>query len=198
MAGDIPSPPSRPSTREKTGDYQSRMRAGTAEPTQPVPRNVPTDPAARARYAAAESAQWVREEASQLLTNYKKQSKYFKWRFWLVAAYVGVSAGSLLAIVPPMNSINAYVRVTRNELDGKPVILVRNDSTTEWTHVRVMLNDHYVFERDRLRATDEVTPDITQFRKEGTTGPDAKPLINMALHSLRVKCDQGSFKQSLN
>ena len=55
------------------------LGSGRSDPGHSSP-----DKAEKARVAARQSAAWLRDEAAQLYDNYTKQSKYFKWRSWIV------------------------------------------------------------------------------------------------------------------
>lgn len=154
--------------------------------------------AARARAAAREGMTWIKGETNRLIENYQAQSRYFKWRSWIISGYALAALVSIFIALPPFNTVKAYARVTRDDLDGRPLIYVRNDSSSEWNQVRILINDQWVFERDRLLPGDNVTANISVFRKVNATGPAAKPPPDVVAHTVRVKCDKGSFYESMN
>jgi hypothetical protein len=154
--------------------------------------------AARERAAAREAVTWVREESTRLIENYKAQTRYYKWRSWIIGGYLLVALVSIFIALPPFNTVKAYARITRDDLDGRPLIYVRNDSTEEWNHVRVLINDQWLFEREHLLPGDAITANIATFRKQNGGGPGLKPPGDLVPHTLRVRCDQGSFYESMN
>jgi hypothetical protein len=153
----------------------------------------------RAAVAARESAAWLREESARLYANYQSQSRYFKWRSWIIGLYVATGIVSIaVVVIPSLNSIKAYVMVTRGTLDDRPVVDVRNDSSSEWSHVDIIVNGVWQFQQDRLASGGHIIAPMESFRKEGASGADARPKGDIVPRKVKVKCDQGSFVESLN
>lgn len=146
----------------------------------------------RAQQAAREAAHWLRSEASRLVDNYKGKSRYFKWRFWIIAAYVGIAAASVVMALPPLNTIDAYVRPTV-DFRSRLIVSVENQSGAPWTNLRLVLDETWVFEQAQVPAGERVSPDVTQFvklrGKERTGAPE-----NLRPRTLRVETDQGDFE----
>ena len=170
----------------------------------PAPSGPQFDPvhaeaaAERARNAARESAAWLRDESSRLLANYQRQSKYFKWRSWIVASYVGLTLVSLLIFGWPSNVIKAHVRVPHDEFDGCPLIHVENQSPDQWTHVKVTVDSQWEIERPMILPGEDITTKIALFRRPNAAAGDPKPTCKMAPSRVRVACDQGSYEYLVN
>jgi hypothetical protein len=166
------------------------LGAGRSDPVQG-----PNDPAERARAAARESAAWLRDEAGRLYDNYSKQSKFFKWRSWIIAAYVALSIVSLgVWKALTGNDIKAYV--TWTSLDDMVLLRVTNNSAESWTHVRILLNGQWEFEKDRVLANEDVTTPVKQFHKVGSKAGHESAPGNIQIKTVKVRCDQGSFTQA--
>ncbi len=153
------------------------------------------DAAERAGAAARESVKWVSEEASRLYGNYSRQSKYFKWRAWILGSYATLAILGVALSRGPSNDIHAHVYPTYDKTDNQLIVSVRNESEDEWTGVHITVNGEYEFERDRLMRDEMITPKLTQFKKIGT-GEKAAGAVTP--RTLKVKCDQGSYELTLN
>jgi len=154
--------------------------------------------AERARVAARQSAAWLRDEAGRLYSSYQQQSKFFKWRAWIVASFALVSLVSLAKAMGPSNSINAHVGLAREPMTNALLTAVTNESTDDWTNVKLIMNDTYEFEKDRLGPGQNVNPPVTQYQNPKVKGPAGKAPANIELKKLRVECSQGSFEQEFN
>jgi hypothetical protein len=170
---------------------------GTGTSEADLTRNSPEAVAERAAVAARESAIWLREESARLVANYKKQSRYYKWRSYIIASYAVVAVGSILVAMPPLNGIKAHVRVTSDDLDGRPLIYVQNDAKDDWTDVRLIVNKEWTFEQERLPSGSSITVKLENFRHLGSIGADARPKSDLVPKHIKIKCRQGSFEQWL-
>ncbi len=147
----------------------------------------------RAKTAAVDSARWLHDEAGRLWADYRKQSKFFKWRAWIVVAFSLVTIFSVAMATRPQwsNGIQAQVIATAGDLGGLN-IYVENNSTEAWTHVVLVLDGAYRFKQDKVAPTSRSMPFVvntTQFAKANaeTPGPGYRP------RTLEVECDQGSY-----
>jgi hypothetical protein len=144
----------------------------------------------RAKVAARESGAWLRDEAARLYTSYRGQTKYFKWRAWIVASYAAIVVASLVMAAPSMNPIDAYV-VPRYDVNGEFNARVENNSAESWTNVRLVLDDRYQLAKERVPARETMLVRMSQFSalEGGSRAPaDYRP------YKLVVKTEQGSHK----
>ena len=167
-----------------------------------MPQSTPPDPrdaqlaakAEQAQQAAREAAHWLRGEVGRVVDNYKGQSKYFKWRSWIVAAYVAISATSIVMAMPTLNTISAYV-VPTTDFRGRLILSVENQSGEPWTGLRLVLDDTWVFEKEQVPPGEKVMPNVTQFaRRIGARTPAPE---NLRPRLLRVETDQGEYETKL-
>lgn len=169
-------------------------------PSTPPPA---PDPAAaeRARQAAAElrltarrSADWLKDEASTLYANYARQTKYFKWRAQIVVLYAAVALASVFLALPPFNFIGARI-VAAYDYNSALVLTVTNESGQEWTDVRVVLDDRYVFEKGRVLPGEPIVTSASQFRP--VRGKGDRPPSELRVQRVRVDTRQGSYTASM-
>lgn len=149
----------------------------------------------RARRIAGETFELVRDETQRLVARYRAQSRYFKWRSWIVAAYALIAITSVVMALPPSNSIDAYVVPTR-DFRNRIIVSVENQSEKPWTRVRLVLDDVWVFERDELPPGEKVTPNITQFVKIKSPDKENAP-ESLQPKVLRVETAQGKYQMQL-
>lgn len=151
--------------------------------------------AQRAQQAAREAAHWIRTEVGQLVVNYKARSRYFKWRSYIVVAYLAIAATSVVMAMPQLNTIDAYV-VPTTDFKRRLIVSVENQSGQPWTGLRLVLDDAWVFERAQLPAGEKVMPNITQFVKLKSKERIAAP-ETLQPKLLRVETDQGEYEVTL-
>lgn len=149
----------------------------------------------RTKAAARESATWLKDEAGRLYAGYAKQSKYFKWKSWIIGGYAAVALFSLFMGAPPLNSIDAYVIPSYDVSSREFMVSVKNESTEPWTNVRLKLDDAFLFEKDALPPGESVLAKVTQFHRVELKGEKA-PLA-FRPNELRIRTDQGSFRVNL-
>lgn len=106
--------------------------------------------AERARVAARQASGWLRDEAARLYAGYDRQSRFFKYRVWIVAAWVTLSLSSVAVALWPDNVIGAVVRTAPDPADGSPIISVENGSSRSWRDVVIVLDGVYEFSKPSL------------------------------------------------
>jgi hypothetical protein len=149
----------------------------------------------RAKAASRESAHWLRDEAQRLYTGYAKQSKFFKWRSWIVATYVVIALTSVVMAMPPLNHINAYVKADY-DYERRMILGIRNDSASEWTDVHIVLDGAWEYTKNSVQPNELVSANVTQFSPVGGRTGEKAP-ANLRPKVVVVKTDHGSFKTKL-
>lgn len=165
--------------------------------SNPPPRELSAEAKAiaaadRAKAGAREGAGWLKDEAQRLYAGYAKQSKYFKMRSWIVGTYALVALASLAMALPPMNHIKAYVIPGYDPSSREFMVQVVNESGEPWTSLTLVLDDTWVFERDRLPPNENVQPKVSQFVRRGA--PTERAPMQLRPTILKVKTDQGSYR----
>ena len=152
----------------------------------------------RAKAAARESAHWLRDEAARLYTGYRQQSKYFKWRSWIVLVYGLIALSSVVVATEPTwsNPIRAYV-VPGTDPDGRLLVHVQNLSPEEWTNVDLVLDGRYHFRRASLPRNESLDISVIEFVRS-VKGLREKAKSSFRPRSLEVRTDQGSYRHSLS
>lgn len=160
----------------------------------PDPADAQKEAAAeRTRAAARDATHWLRGEAQRLYEGYNRQSKFFKWRSWIVGAYATIAVGSVVMALPPMNTIDAYV-VPTTDYSNRLILSVKNESGEEWTDVRLVLDGTWEFRKDRVGPGESILPNITQFQRIGTSDAAGKATEALRPKRLLVDTDQGSYE----
>lgn len=110
----------------------------------------------KARGAAQQAGNWLRDEATRLYQGYDRQSRFFKYRVWIVAAWVVLSLSSVAVALWPENTIGAVVRTAPDPADGSPIISVENGSDRVWRDVVIVLDGVYEYAKPSLAAGESV------------------------------------------
>jgi hypothetical protein len=97
----------------------------------------------------------------------------------LLALWIACSGGG-------GNSLGADVQVLRDSLVGGQQLLVRNESTSIWTDVVLILDGEWRAEQRTMRPHDQIVLSPSSFRRGEEFAPrDYKP------RTLAIRCDQG-------
>jgi len=126
---------------------------------------------------------FLKAEFERLREAYEAQSRYWKWKSWIVGAYVLVAGFSVFMALPPMNTLGASVGVQPIAvgLERQYAAIVRNESGREWSGVTVTFTGDVgqtaTFERPRVPAN----------------GSFHTPGITFVPASVAVSADQGSY-----
>lgn len=161
----------------------------------PTREDRPESGGERARRIAGETLALIRDETQRLIVRYKAQSRYFKWRSWIVAAYALIAVTSVVMALPPSNTIDAYVRAD-TDFRNRLVVSVENQSGKPWTKVRLVLDDNWVFERPELPPGEKETKTVTQFVKIKSATKEYAP-DSLQPKVLRVETAQGKYQVEL-
>lgn len=112
--------------------------------------------------------EFLKAEYERLKDAYEAQSKYWKWKSWIVGAYVVLAGFSLVKALPAPNTLGASVGVAAITvgLERQYSALVRNESGRDWSNVTVTFKGDVdqvaTFERPRVPAKGNFqTPGIT-------------------------------------
>ena len=125
----------------------------------------------------------IKAELERLREAYEKQSKYWKWKSWIVAGYLALAGGSVVLALPPLNTLGAVVSVQPVSvgLETQYAAMVRNESGDDWSGVTVTFKgkggNKQVFERPRV-------PKNGWFQTPGITWIPER---------VELDADQGSF-----
>lgn len=177
------------------------MSTPSSPPDARPPKSVaPADDAPRERgldrgvRIAREAGEWLLDEAKHAARKYRARSRYYKWRSWIIALYALIATTSIVAAIPPLNTINAYV-VPSRDFRNRVIVAVENQGTERWTKLRLILDDTWVFERDELAPGDKVMPNVSQFVRQKGTPANAPESLQPRV--LRVVTAQGSYSVEL-
>jgi hypothetical protein len=152
------------------------------------------------RSDALQAAQRVRDlardVASDLAEGYRKSTRYFRMRAGVVAGWAVLSIATLFASCPPSgptNALGAVVQVLPGDesLMGTQ-LLVKNDSSQNWTDVSFTLDGGWRVERKTVRAGDKVVLSLRQFQRDGASAPD-----DLRPQSIRIESRQGDATEPL-
>jgi hypothetical protein len=120
--------------------------------------------------AAGGSRDGLAGRLTALLSEFRAQNRFFKWRVAVIAGWVvlglvsvafGLSGGE-------RNPIGATVRVVTTGLG--PAVHVRNDSRHPWQDVRLVLPGGWTHERATVRPDDSFSVAIAEFSRTGEGG----------------------------
>lgn len=156
--------------------------------------------AERARVAAHEATTWLREEAARLYAGYSAQSRFFRWRVWIVTGYALIALTSLAMAMGPvrLNPISAHVASAVDPADLTSIIIsVENQSHREWTDVVIVLDDVYEYTKPVIRPGERSQLHATRFLRRGSSGTEGLPPKNFRPSRVKVKSRQGSYSTPL-
>ncbi len=79
----------------------------------------------------------ARSFALQLIEDFRKSDKYFKYKTAVIAGYVVIAILTLVIFIPggELNQIDAEVTFSKAEIIGGRYFLVSNLSTNEWKDI---------------------------------------------------------------
>jgi hypothetical protein len=149
---------------------------------------------APARHEPGES-DGILKRASSLVQEtadkYRQTNRFAKMRGAIAGAWILLAAVTLWGACPssgPTNPLGADVQVLRDSLVGGQQILVRNESSSIWTGVKLTLDGSWHHERNTIRPHDQLILSIPQFRRDGEPAP-----WNLTPRSLAIECEQGRY-----
>ena len=150
-----------------------------------------------------ESGEWVKEKAEAAweeirefsedrIIEFKRSSKYFKWKLSIVAAYLFISILTYVIFVPAgeLNQIDAEVSVRGTFLFGKHFV-VANQGSEAWKDVKFTLNRSYLASLPKLPPQQKVVVKLLEFKDGKGLVPDK----NLPLTFLRIECSEGAFER---
>jgi hypothetical protein len=154
-----------------------------------MPKQTATATLAAAGRAKDAAVGLATELAGDMVEGIKRSNRPLRLKAAVVGTWLLLSVISMWAACPtlgPANSLGATARVQATSVGQ--VISVHNDSDdTIWTEVVLVLDDAWRYDRRRtVRAGDNVTARLEDFRKDGEPPPAGhRP------RKLAVQCQQG-------
>ncbi len=137
----------------------------------------------------------ARALARDLADRVKSSNRYLRWRVGIVGTWVVLSLVTLWASCPstgPTNPLGADVQVLKDSLLGGQQILIRNESSENWTEVVVTLDDAWRHAQRTVRPQEQMVLAPSQFKRGSEPAPrDLKP------RTLLLECEQGRARIEL-
>jgi hypothetical protein len=132
----------------------------------------------------------------QLVEDFRKSDKYFKYKAAVVASYVAIALLTLVIFIPggELNQINAEVTLSKAEIIGGRYFLVSNLSSNEWKNIKLILNQTYTAQHPSIGAGKKVPFFLSAFIDRQSKPPSVK----MPVLSLRIECDRGLFERDFS
>lgn len=158
-------------------------------PTPPPERAAPPraegpDREDQLKFKASEGAHWLRGEAARLVESYNGQSRWWRYRFWIIASYAAVALVSVLVWAPPLNTLKAEVKLSR-DFNERAKIVILNLSGEAWTNVTVDVrgpaSKRTAFEKSTVAANDDWS----------------LPALEFDPHVIKVRAEEGSLTLKL-
>lgn len=150
-----------------------------------------------------QSGEWIKEKAESAweeilefsedrLTEFKRSSKYFKWKLGLLGAYLVIALLTYLIFVPAgeLNEIDAEVTLRKTFLFGKHFV-VTNQGSDAWKDVKLTLNQTYRTSLPKVPPQQKVVVKFIEL-KDAQGG---SPGESLPLTSLRIECSEGAFER---
>jgi hypothetical protein len=160
-----------------------------------MPRQTATATIAAAGRAKDAAVGLATDLAGDMVDGIKRSDRPLRLKAAVVGTWLLLSAFTMWAACPssgPSNSLGAVARLQATSVG--PVVSVHNDTDdTIWTEVELVLDGAWRYDRRRtVRAGDNVTAPLEDFRKDGQPPPaDYRP------QRLSVQCQQGRVTISL-
>lgn len=107
----------------------------------------------------------------------------------VVLIVLGVGLHLLFGLFNP--DLEARVRATSTRVGI--VIMVNNTGNSDWNKVKMILNEKYTYEADKIEAGGSLTITVESFTKGGKAAPK-----NLTPKVLLVECDKGKSVFTLN
>lgn len=137
---------------------------------------------------AAESAKGFAQHEAQA---FAAQPKFFRYRVYIVAAYVATIALTVLLMLPsaPRNRLDAYVLPARGDFILGTYILVRNDSGGDWHDVTFTVNGEHTLKTDWVVRGQSFPVKLKQL---------VPPVDAKEVREIRVACSRGSERYDVS
>jgi hypothetical protein len=135
----------------------------------------------------------VRSFALQLVEDFRKSDKYFKYKTFVIAGYVVLAILTFVIFIPggELNQINAEVTLNKAEIIGGRYFLVSNLSTNEWKDISLTLNNTYTARHSALGAGKKMPFYLSSFVDRLSHPPSVKIVVQ----TLRIECNRGAFER---
>ncbi len=185
-------PPPTSASRPRSTSNPGAMKAVSAARTQPLPKS-PTLTKGVLKEGAADAALNVAGVLRDTVQDFKSSDRYFKYKFAIIAAWLTVSAATVVVACPGegeqgSNRIGAVVTATESlDGSGRMFYLVRNGSEHPWRNVKLIANGSYNLYREVVLPGDDVSAPSKEL-----LGPDGKPALDLSIRQLRIETAEGS------
>jgi hypothetical protein len=129
----------------------------------------------------------------QLIEDFRKSDKYFKYKTAVIAGYAVIAVLTLVIFIPggELNQIDAEVTLSKAEIIGGRFFLVSNLSTNEWKDINLILNHTYTAHHPSLGAGKKMPFFLSAFSDRLRHPPSAK----LVVQTLRIECNHGLFER---
>lgn len=153
----------------------------------------------RARELAGEGAREGATRARERWEEFQSRSRYFRWRAYLVVAYLAVVLATVIAWWPSSgNALHARVQVIPAPLMGTE-LSIRNDSDRDWHQITFTLDGGaYSHVEALIRHGDE--PKALQVRDfvQVVRGRQRHAAKDYRPHTLTITCQEGRARLDLD
>jgi hypothetical protein len=139
----------------------------------------------------------ARERGGAAYADFQARPEHARWRAYALGSYGLVVVATLLAQLYRENPLDAHVRVQRVDLPALTQIFIRNDSDAPWRRVKVTLNGIYAYEKNELASHDHILLPVNRFAVYEVSGKPTYAPKNVALQTLRIDTDRGSYETEL-
>ena len=140
------------------------------------------DAAKRAAQDAMHSAKNFAHKEAQV---FAALPKYFRFRVYIIAAYVVLVGLSVVTMIPraPRNRLSAYVLAARGDFIVGTYLLVRNDSPSDWHDVTFTVNGEHVLKTDWVVSGQSFPVKLRELKP---------PIAEQDVRNIRIECSRGS------
>ncbi len=133
----------------------------------------------------------ARDFAAAQYLAFRRRSKWFQYRVYILALYAGLVLVTVFAVMPHTrrNRLDAYVLAARGDFVLGEYILVRNDSSRPWQDVTFTVNGSHT-----LKAATVEAGTSTPIRLNSLEPPITAPEVQ----ALDIDCSRGHEHYDLN
>jgi hypothetical protein len=165
-------------TGERRAITAERAAVLPAEPPQKITADVVK---ATAIETVLNSAGILRDLAG----DFQRQDKFFKYKVLVLVLWASLSTTSAVVGCPRGGALNEIsARLVVSSGSGRPVYMVKNDSTDKWTDVEITVNGKWKTTASEIAPNGDVT--ITPRLLIDTQGEMAPPDLNVSDITVRA------------
>jgi hypothetical protein len=145
------------------------MKAVSAARAAPVRTGAGGPVSARLKGGAENAALNVVGMFRDTLTDFQRSDRFFKYKAFVIAGWLALSGTSIVIACPgsggPHNTLSAKLVQAMDV--GRPVLMISNTGTKDWTNVVVVVNGSYRAAVGKVTADNSVTLEPKNLLGEG-------------------------------